>query len=303
MVNIGVVKPNSITPATFTLRNISAAPVKVTAAMPSCKCTAITDVVGKTIEPGGSLELSASMKAPPVPGQRDAKVMIRLEGFEGIVEAKIDGIVEMAIVPEPAFVDALRGVTAGSIKVRSQDGKPFRILSAGGGPPSFVGFDPAKDEPRAEYTIQWSVAGLQTLPIWWTLETDRAEAPLLPLRVRHESTGSRWDPGRFERQWIVKDQIVFAGAMSVGVPTEATIEIEHYNPRNQPLLAGWGEVTAITSSDPSIKIEILERKPLGTDYMEIKVRLTPSKPGVFANDLSITTRTGTGVVPFVAKAS
>ncbi|NBX24874.1 MAG: DUF1573 domain-containing protein [Planctomycetes bacterium] len=47
----------------FVVRNTGSAPVKVNSAFPSCKCTAVTDLAGREIPPGGSVELSATMEA------------------------------------------------------------------------------------------------------------------------------------------------------------------------------------------------------------------------------------------------
>ncbi len=304
---LGKVAPGSTTSAVFVLRNTGTAPLKVTGAVPSCKCTAITPVAGQTIAPGATLEISAALKAPPTPGDRDAKVFVSFEGFRAPVVLELIGEVVMDIVVEPAYVDALKGVTAGSVKVRSQDGKPFSILSAGGAAPKLRGFDAAKDAPRAEYELEWSVAGIQTLPIWWVVETDRPAASVIPLRVRNENTGSRWDMARFDRQWHVKDSIVFPGSITVGEPTEMTIEVEYYNPpprpgqNARPNLPNWSKFSSIAVSDPTVKIEVVETKALSAEHFEIKVRITGSTAKLVVADCIITTETGTGILPFVAK--
>jgi hypothetical protein len=304
---LGKVAPGSTTSATFVLRNTGSAPLKVTGAIPSCKCTAITPVAGMTIAPGATLEISAALKAPPTPGDRDAKVFVSFEGFRAPVVLELIGEVVMDIVCEPAFVDALKGVTAGTVKVRSQDGKPFSILSAGGAAPKIRGFDTTKDAPRSEYELEWSVAGIQTLPIWWVVETDRPAASVIPLRVRNENTGSRWDMARFDRQWHVKDSIVFPGRIVAGEASEMTVEIEYYNPpprpgqNARPNLPNWSKFTSIAVSDPTVKIEVVETKVLSAEHFEVKVRVTGSTPKLVVTDCVITTETGTGILPFVAK--
>jgi len=299
---LGKVGPNSVTPAKFTITNTTAAPLTVTAAQPSCKCTAISDIVGAVLAPGASLELTASLKAPPTPGPKDAKVFIYFADMKMPLIAMLEGEVEMSVVAEPAFVDALKGVTKGTIKVRSKDGKPFRVLTAGGKAPVIAGFDAAKDTPRNTYEVAWDVAGATVLPLWWTIETDRPDVAILPLRIRHETTGFKWDMPRYERQWFVKDQIVFAGQMTVGAPTEVTIELEYFNPKNAPRRADWRDFRSVAVTDPSITVEVLEKTPIGEDHLELKLRLTPTKPGSIASDIIVTTATGAGPIPLVAKA-
>ena len=308
-VNFGKIKPESLNPATFKVTNTGSAPLKIVKATPSCKCTAITPVEGAIIAPGATLDISASLKAPSTPGERDAKVFLMFEGYKAPVILTLVGEVVMEVVCEPAFVDALKGNTGGTIKVSSQDGKPFRVLSAGNAAPVFQGFDPAKDAPRAEYQLVWDVKGMATLPIWWVVETDRPGAPLLPLRVRNENTGSKWDMARFDRQWHVKDGIVFVGGLAAGKPAEHTIEIEYYNPPvKDPTKArakkpNWGVVKSVRSADPALAIEVVEGKLVGDDRLEIKIRVTGSAPKTIYTDCVIETETGTAVMPLIAKVS
>ncbi|MDZ4753454.1 MAG: DUF1573 domain-containing protein [Phycisphaerae bacterium] len=299
---LGKVAPNSVTAAKFTLTNTTAAPVTVTAAQPSCKCTAISDIVGSVIAPGASLEFTASLKAPPTPGPKDAKVSIRFAEIPAPLIAMIEGEVEMSVVAEPPFIDALKGVTTGKIKVRSTDGKPFRVLAAGGKAPVLTGFDAAKDAPRDSYEIAWDVAGITVLPLWWTIETDRPDVRILPLRIRNENTGFKWDMPRYERQWFVKDQIVFAGDMKVGVPTEVVVELEYFNPKmERPKLSAWRELRSVVASDPSVTVKVMEQKPVGEEHIELTLQLTASKAGTIASELIVTTATGAGPIPLVAK--
>ncbi len=304
---LGQVAPNSTTPTTFTLTNTGSTPLTVKKVTPSCKCTGISNIVGQTIAPGATLELKASLKAPPAPGAKDAKVFIDFENVPGTAIAMMDADVVMPILASPPYVDALKDVTSGTISLKSADGKPFSIITAGGVPPSFVGFNAATDSPRAEYTISWNLAGVAQPPIWWTLETDRADCPLVPLRVRHDLTGSRWDMERYQREWMQKDAIVLGGLMQPGQPIEVTIEIEHYNPRGKGAVVNesWGKVKSIQTGNPNLVAEILEVKPVGADTVEVKVRMTAKEGahGLLATSMMLTSATGSGPIPFFARVA
>src|SRR5262245_3646756 len=80
-VDFGVVAPGTKHRATFTLRNLGNQPLTIERAAPSCKCTDITPMDGKTIPPGGTLEFSATLQVPKTPGDKDAKVMITFAGI------------------------------------------------------------------------------------------------------------------------------------------------------------------------------------------------------------------------------
>ena len=211
--DLGIVKPGSTNPATFTLINTGSSPMKVLSAQPNCKCTEITPIVGQVIPGGGSLRFSASLAAPLVPGDKEAVVVIAFEGG-GAVQAKIKGEVRLPILATPPYVDALRDATTGTITLKSLDGRPFSVLQSGGAAPRFVGFDPTTDAPRSEYTVTWDLAGRapEAMPIWWFIRTDRTDCDAIPLRVRDEAGGE----GAFDAQV----ETVVLGPLTLGVGRE-----------------------------------------------------------------------------------
>lgn len=305
--DFGTIEPSSSNVGKFTLRNLGSAPATVKAAVPTCKCTSFTDLVGKVIPAGGELPFEATLKAPASPGDKDAKLQIVVEGMPGPLVATLKGVVTLPVNADPAYVDALKDVVRGSVKLRSIDGKPFRILRSGDGVPVYRGFDPAKDAPRAEYEIQWDLSGrgCDTMPLWWPVFTDRADCPVVPLRVRDECTGSKADPGRYGRAWMFKEPLVQAPVLKVGVPTELTIEIEHYNPQargriDQPR---FRDVQGVSDPSGLFSIELVEAKPVGTEDAVIRVRLTPrpSAAGERYLPLTVTTATGAGQVALAAR--
>lgn len=301
LVDLGVVQPGSTNPAKFVLINTGQAPVTVRAAVPNCKCTNITPVQGKVIAPGGSLEISASLAAPLIPGDKEATVSIAFDGAASVV-AKIKGEVRLPLLATPPFVDALRDKTSGTIAIKALDGKPFTILESGDAPPVFVGFDPAKDPPRAEYVISWNLAGRapEAMPLWWFVRTDRADCDAIPLRVRDEATGMKHDPDRAKRFWIVKESLVMGGRAAVGAPAKVRIELEHYNPPRRGAVENpaWRLVRAVRSLSPDVEIKYLEKRDVGEDGALLDVELTARTSGPIEGLLEIETATGTGKVPF-----
>jgi len=300
-VDLGVVEPGSTTPGRFTLVNRGPSPVRILSAVPNCKCTAITPVEGKVIEPGGTFELSASLAAPRVPGDKEAVVFLTFEGAPPL-QAKIKGEVRLPILATPPFVDALRDVVNGTVTLRAVDGKPFSVVRSGGATPVFIGFDPAKDAPRAEYTLRWNLAGRapSEMPLWWFVWTDREDCDAIPLRVRDEATGSRHDMDRFKRFWIVKESLVMAGRGQVGAPHRTEIELEHYNPPKRGAVENpaWREVRSVRSLDPALEVKYLGKRDAGADGTMLEVEFTARRAGPIEGLLEIETATGTGTVPF-----
>ena len=68
--DFGTIAPSTSHVGTFTLRNLGSAPATVKAAVPTCKCTSFTDIVGKVVPAGGTLAFEATLKAPASPGER-----------------------------------------------------------------------------------------------------------------------------------------------------------------------------------------------------------------------------------------
>jgi len=303
--DIGVVEPGSTTPAKFTIVNTLKTEVTVLKAVPNCTCTAISDVVGRTIAPGATLELNASLAAPQAPGTKEAVVFLTFSG-NLVASAKIKGEIRMKVAAEPPYCDALKDATRGTVKLRSADGKPFTVRRSGGKDPVFVGFDPAKDAPRAEYEVAWDLTGraCEQMPLWWFVWTDRSDCPVIPLRVRDECTGSRHDMARMKRFWIVKESLVVGGTVHNQQPKKLEVELEHYNPPKQGAVErpDWSASVAVRSLIPGIEVRLTGKRDLPTACV-LELEVTASHGGMFDGELEIETATGKGRVPFTLFAT
>ncbi|MGA1017154.1 MAG: DUF1573 domain-containing protein [Phycisphaerales bacterium] len=302
-IELGIVEPGSTHRRTFRIVNDGPVPLLVRAASPSCRCTTVDDIVGKQVPAKGFLELEAEFAAPPTPGYKDAKVNVVLEGAPRPLVAKIGGDVTLPIRVTPAFVDALNGRMAGSVTLSAIDGRPFRVISAGGKEPVFAG--PAPTGPQAVQRLAWNVAGIscERMPLWWIVITDHPDCPVVPLRIRHDCTGSKADMGRYARYWIPKDQLVNLGRVRVGSPTTAELQLDHYNPRGRGRIVrpDFREVRRVEVDAPELEIELLAARPVAEDAVVLSFAVTPraGTAGPIATTMRITTATGTGEVPLV----
>jgi len=296
MVDFGRLEPGAARTATFRLRNDSARAVRVQSAFPSCKCTDITDLAGTEIPAGGQVELKATLQAPRAPGPKDAKVFVTLEGAPRPVVAQMQGEVIWAVQPSPPYVDALQGARTGTITLRSTDQAPFRVRSVDGRPPAGAsGSDPAA--PAQEHGVTWDLRGVPdgSFRQWMLVETDHPRARLIPLRVRHESTGVRFDPGATQRGWQVPESVVVLGAVKAGEPVTCSTVLENAVPRGKPRPAGWDRVTGVRAEDPRLKAELVQAKVKG-EAVEVIMRVTvqPGSTGVLWMPVAIEGATGTG---------
>ncbi|MBU6209588.1 MAG: DUF1573 domain-containing protein [Planctomycetes bacterium] len=295
-VDFGAVPPGARKSTTFTLRNPTGAPLKIIDAKPSCKCTDITPMKGVTIPAGGSVELQATLAVPRTPGKKDAKVMIVVEQY-GMTVAQMEATATLPIMASPEYVEALKGVTSGTFTLAAGDGAPFNVIGSWGLP-----ITEAQPGAKASHVMTWTTAGVNgPLPQWVVVATDRADAPLVALRIRHESTGTLFDKdARETRQWFFADPLVVAGRMEKGTKQRLDLDLESTNPaaRRIPVREGWNAVTGATCATGGFACTIAESK-LDGDFVRVKIDFTVDQapPGLSVVPVTITTATGSGVIP------
>lgn len=308
LLDFGAVGPGTVHPTTFRIANIGTQDVVVESVTPSCVCTTLTDLTGVTIPAGATIEMSASLDAPRQPGEKEAKVFLRIAGVDSVAMVKIKGMVTLPIQPSPTYADALKGVTTGFIDLASQDGKSFSVVASNGSPPVFEGFDPSVDQPRSSYRLKWSIAGLAgpSIPRWWIFTTDRADCPLVPCRLRNENTGARRDMERMTRHWIIDDDFLDLGSVRIGQPIDLTCIIKHYNPRGGGAVeqANWWQVLGVGSASPqSLRAEFKGVVRLNDEEAEVRIQVTLTGPpsDLMVGLIGIRTSTGNGLLEVAAK--
>jgi len=266
VLDFGIIPPAVTKEGVVKLINTGTKELEVLTVQPSCKCTTLDDISGKKIPVGGYIELRAQMKAESSPGAKRAEVKVLIDGYTQVLNVVLRNEVSLPVRVSPSYLNAVKGTEGkGTIVIESIDQKPFRICAVGGKTPNLIGFDPAKDEPRNQYILDWDFArdfpdGRP--PRYLIVETDRADCPLVDLFVRHESTfpkvvfrfsGYRHTFGRLEE----------------GGSHEFHLDVTE-------LPAGERIVTAATSSSAA-KIEFLGVAPEEKGF-RIKLRVTPN-PG------------------------
>jgi len=286
-VMLGFIEPRSSVTREVPLRNTSDKPVRILKAVPSCTCTTL-DVTGKVIPPMGELLIPITMKVSSATGIKTANVQFVLEGVPTVLIVAMQGEVSypvraLQIDPKTdtrvpyldAFTDASK--VKGVIEVVATDGKPFTVTGVQGAPPKHVGFDPATDAPRTSYMVEYDLSGIECakMPPYLIVSTDRADAPVIDMRVRHACT--RIDP-----------VIPFAefrtnlGAVKPGSTTDYDFELKQAR--------GW-TATGATCDDPRIRIEFVKQKPVdseGHSLVSLKAVVSPDARGLLLVPVTLT---------------
>ncbi len=306
-IDFGAVGPGSISRGVFKMTNRGSRPVRVLRVTPSCVCTTLSDLAGSVIGAGETVSLEASLDAPEQAGEKEAKVFVQLEGMDQPAIVKLGGMITLPVQPSPAYASALEGVESGTIRLSATDGRPFRVLASNGVEPDFVGFDSATETPRNTYEIRWSVAGMppREIPRWWVFTTDHPECPLVACRVRHQETGSRRDPTRFERRWIFPEDFLDLGSVKVGSTVDLSVQLDHYNPRGRGAIdrPEWSESVTVRSLDPRVEATLVSSAVVSTQEIVAMIRVAfngPDEPLLYA-PIQVSTATGSSVLEIIAR--
>ncbi|MHC4080258.1 MAG: DUF1573 domain-containing protein [Planctomycetota bacterium] len=303
--NLGTIPPNAVYKTMSSIRNEGSAPVTITAAKSSCMCTVPKGLEGTVIPAGGSHPFSMTFTSSDAPGGKNAKVFVQFEygGQRQHARIEIDADVAMVVRSEPPYVDALNGVSSGTVRVESADGRPFSILSAYGEDPVYAdGFDPDAEDARNAYTLQWNVefptmSGCDNAKLWWVVETDHPGCPVLPLRIRHDCTGLLADADHMERGWIFREYLANLGSVKAGVPVEVDVDL-----RRLPSLQRI-TVTGVESLNPDATAELVEAREGTGLYTTCTVRFTADRDyeGLLYAMVLFRTESGDKDVAFVAR--
>ena len=267
--NFGIVPPHTIGKGTAKIWNVGDQPLRIVKSITSCGCTSTENLAGRVIPPGGFIEFATEMEMKTGLGAKKEKVTLFFEGYGGTqVIFFYNAEVARPVRVIPPYVDADNQGQIGTVEVSSLDNKPFRILKAHGLSPQFVGFDNATDEPRTQYTLKWDMSQFdgQRVPWFWVIETDHPEAPIVDVRVRHDSTRPIPPDGR---PWQPKDYRVLIDLVRNGESVEIITKHEYAGNRTpMPQTARVQNLSAI------LDVELVGIEQKG-QLLEFRVRVTP----------------------------
>lgn len=265
-VDLGYLLPNQTVNTIIQVRNIGSEPLKITLVKPSCTCTTLDDLAGTVIPPGESVSLTAQLKARTKPSPMTSSVTFLFEGYAESSKILISAQVARPIRTIPQIFNcATDQPLSGQVVVESIDGRPFTIWAANRQPPEYIGFDPATDEPRNAYVLQWDVSQYtqQTMPGWWVIETDHPDCPVVDVWVRHQWNRPK---GRAGRRWRLETEHVVIDGINAGESGEFTVEIAKL---------GRDDIYSVISLSNEFDAKLVSIERNGVDT-EATVRITPA---------------------------
>jgi len=289
--NFGVLPPGATARGTVRLWNVGNEELTINESVASCGCTSLDDLAGRMIRSGGYIDFTTTMTMKSGLGAKKEKITIYFEPGRRQRAAIVyfTAMVSLPIKLDPPHLAASNRVNdqwvhtrTGEVTLTALDGRPFSILRTHGLPPDFVGFDPATDAPRAQYTVRWDLDRFDgVIPWFWVIETDRPDCPIIDARVRHSSTLPARPSGR---RWVPKDQRLLVGIVRKGEPFEVSTTIEY--PEN---FAPDVSRAVVASESTQFDAELLEAQ-VDENHIAYRVRLTvrdAAAPGLLYGTLAI----------------
>jgi hypothetical protein len=278
----GVLPPDGKGEGTAKLFNVGTQPLRIKATRGSCSCVDAPSLAGQTIAPGESIQFKTGMRMKSGLGEKHQRFVLFFDGVQVPVFYDLRAEVSLPVRVSPPHLDAVAALS-GTVQVSSLDGKPFSILAANRKPPAFEGFTPGTDSPRNSYVLRWDIteddrAG--NVPWFFVLEADRADCPVVDVRIRHNMTkpdrpqGRPWEPG---------DQRFLVGEIKPNEPIELITHLE-YAGNITPSVQGAG----VRSESAQLDAEFVEAWVDGQD-LNIRFRVTPKQaaPGLLYERLSV----------------
>ena len=283
---LGYVEPGESKTASFQIINESDEPLNLTAPKKGCSCTEV-EVARGIIPPGGMTEVTAIFTAGLTPTTKNSKVGVLFEKHRS-VQVPMHAIVCRKVRAIPADFRMHRDGTytgpvvrdKGKIQVSSVDGRPIRILSAGGRPAIAwpgSGGDPMLPSISHEVAVDLGDHDKQTLldpegnllPGFWVFETDHPEAPVVEVRMIHE----QHRPHRREqdREWVFVENRIVVDAVDPGSSTTFELPII-WNSRDNRTQ----QIHEVVSISPDFKAELTGMRSDGSKSKAI-VRITPAE--------------------------
>jgi len=203
----------------ITLTNQGEKAVTLVAVSPTCSCLKpeFTDRV--VLAPGANHTVAVAHEPRSQAGPSKATLRFVFLGND-IVNVPVEAMFTRPVKADPTWIDFRRDGDQGTLKLRSLDARPFRVLSVQG--------VAVPDSPAALLQeVPWDLSTYDTetctnpagerMPSWIVVQTDHPDAPVVDVRVRKDGCTNPDIPGDGDtRAWMILDQRVVVGELSPG---------------------------------------------------------------------------------------
>jgi hypothetical protein len=279
----GKIDPEVEVEGSVQLQNISEKPLKIIAVQSSCKCTTTKELDGKLIPPGGQVTLDATLEPQTTVGTRRTQIKVLIEGYAQVLEITAQAEVTRPVRVRPQYINtisnsdepnATSGVPnqTGTLMVSSMDRKPFTILSVQGRPPTFGPRKGISNEPQSQYVLTYDIEDYRQpdglYQRYVVIETDRDDAPLIEVLLRHKDSALDIDPQLKLRAYM----------LNLGRTAPGGSVLKQHTTREA---SSTGPIATATVDEPGITLELISQEiDEGEDELTTTYQFTvdPNKP-------------------------
>lgn len=281
VLDVGHVAPSSSTDRIVLLRNTSDKPIQF--ARVSTTCTCVTGVLlDDMVAPGETARLKVTVHAKDFPGPIDRNLSVWFMGARQPLQVRVKADVSLAIKAEPFFLNLAAPVdgvipTKGVINLTALDGRPFRVLSAGGVSPTLDPDD--RDTPAVSHRVHWDLTDVpdDAMKPWWIIETDHPEAPIIDFRVIHPALIRKMVAS--QGPWVIAPDRVLLPNIKPAGAMERTIRLVGVKA---------DKIESVSVESAQLSVAMIEQTKTDTG-LEVTVRITasPKATGMIRTKLTI----------------
>ena len=223
-IDAGRVSPVDLAHGAFTIRNRLAVPIEIDHIQITCNCTRAKPRAD-VIPPKGEIVVDMFIDLRGDTGPFEKQAHVHFKGFPDPATMRLIGDFQFAVAAEPARPKVDQQSKTGEIRLTSQDGRPFNILSVNGQAPTFVSKTPPDAAAMTACTVAYDLRGIR-IPPALVIITDHPDCPVIPLKLRGPFTGAG------ERNFVLNlraialsQRFVNLGVLEPGVPKEIDMTV------------------------------------------------------------------------------
>ena len=203
----------------ITLTNQGDKAVTLVAVSPTCSCLKPEFSDRVILPPRAKHTVTIAHEPRSQAGPSKATLRFVFLGND-IVNVPVEVMFTRPVKADPTWIDFRRDGDRGTLKLRSLDSRPFRVLSVQGVPIPSASAALLQEVP-------WDLSSYDTetctnpagerMPSWIVVQTDHPDAPIVDVRVRKDGCTNPDIPGDGDsRAWMILDQRVVLGELSPG---------------------------------------------------------------------------------------
>lgn len=279
---VGYIKPGEPVYREVLLRNMSDEPIQFARVSTTCTCVQ-GELLDDLTEPGEAARLKVRIEGRDI-GPIAQKLTIWFVGASRPLQVTVKAEVAQAVKADPFYINLATPPSGeqeipqtGEITLTAIDGRPFRVLSAGGAKPALKSGD--ANDPATEHVVLWDFTNVTDDEVqpWWLIETDHPEARLIDIRVIHMALIRKMVAS--QGPWTLAPDRIIVPDLAAGKSDERDIKL---------IKVKGGTIESISVDSPLLDVELVDVQRTAAGA-EATVRISASREakGVIRTKLNV----------------